>query len=260
MAKICAACGKKIGAFSDWQSTRNGCVCQSCFMLITPYRKDVPNMSDAEVSEAYKTILANNSAVASFSETDHIGDKLGYIALFDDASRSVLLPQRIAPVVADQLFWVFGYDEIVSAELLLNEKRVQTSGLARAAVGGLLLGPLGALAGYASAQDERARGSRDSVTVKVSVKNYPSDTYSVRIFEGGRECSDAAFETYLKQGGELVERLNAIAGYSPDEPEQSAPAPVADAPTEIRKFKALLDDGIITEEEFQAKKKQLLGL
>ena len=29
---------------------------------------------------------------------------------------------------------------------------------------------------------------------------------------------------------------------------------------QIREYKALMDDGIITEEEFQAKKKQLLGL
>lgn len=33
-----------------------------------------------------------------------------------------------------------------------------------------------------------------------------------------------------------------------------------DPATEIRKFKGLLDDGIITQEEFDAKKKALLGL
>lgn len=33
-----------------------------------------------------------------------------------------------------------------------------------------------------------------------------------------------------------------------------------DAPDQIRKYKALADDGIITQEEFEAKKKQLLGL
>ena len=33
-----------------------------------------------------------------------------------------------------------------------------------------------------------------------------------------------------------------------------------DRTEEIRNYKALLDDGIITEEEFEAKKKQLLGL
>ena len=34
----------------------------------------------------------------------------------------------------------------------------------------------------------------------------------------------------------------------------------SDKTNEIRNYKRLLDDGIITEEEFQAKKKQLLGL
>lgn len=33
-----------------------------------------------------------------------------------------------------------------------------------------------------------------------------------------------------------------------------------DAAEEIRKFKALLDDGILTQEEFETKKKELLGL
>lgn len=40
----------------------------------------------------------------------------------------------------------------------------------------------------------------------------------------------------------------------------SAPADGVDVAAELRKYKALLDDGIITQEEFDAKKKQLLGL
>ncbi|MCR5460888.1 MAG: M48 family metalloprotease [Acetatifactor sp.] len=40
----------------------------------------------------------------------------------------------------------------------------------------------------------------------------------------------------------------------------SAPADGVDIAAEIRKYKALLDDGIITQEEFDAKKKQLLNL
>ena len=50
---------------------------------------------------------------------------------------------------------------------------------------------------------------------------------------------------------------NADAEVSAAVPESSAGFSAAD---EIRKFKSLLDDGIITEEEFQAKKKQLLNL
>ncbi len=38
------------------------------------------------------------------------------------------------------------------------------------------------------------------------------------------------------------------------------PAPAVSAADELKKFKELLDSGIITQEEFDAKKKQLLGL
>ena len=39
-----------------------------------------------------------------------------------------------------------------------------------------------------------------------------------------------------------------------------APAPAVDAVAEIKKYKELLDAGVITEEEFAAKKKQLMGI
>jgi hypothetical protein len=39
-----------------------------------------------------------------------------------------------------------------------------------------------------------------------------------------------------------------------------AAAPAVDAATELRKFKALLDDGIITQEDFDKKKTALLGI
>ena len=39
-----------------------------------------------------------------------------------------------------------------------------------------------------------------------------------------------------------------------------ATAPVVDTVAELQKYKMLLDTGVITEEEFAAKKKQLLGI
>ena len=51
---------------------------------------------------------------------------------------------------------------------------------------------------------------------------------------------------------------------TPAAPAQAAPAPAAapavDAVSEIQRYKTLLDQGIITEDEFAAKKKQLLGI
>ena len=48
---------------------------------------------------------------------------------------------------------------------------------------------------------------------------------------------------------------------APETPEPpAAPAPQTDTVEELKRYKALLDDGIITPEEFTAKKKQLLGI
>jgi len=40
----------------------------------------------------------------------------------------------------------------------------------------------------------------------------------------------------------------------------TASAPPVDAIEEIKKYKALMEDGVITQQEFDAKKKQLLGI
>ena len=48
-----------------------------------------------------------------------------------------------------------------------------------------------------------------------------------------------------------------IAEYGKSQPE--APAQLSSA-DELRKYKSLLDDGIISQEEFESKKKQLLGI
>ena len=40
----------------------------------------------------------------------------------------------------------------------------------------------------------------------------------------------------------------------------SAAAPAADAVAEIQRYKGLLDAGVITEAEFTAKKRQLMGI
>lgn len=59
-----------------------------------------------------------------------------------------------------------------------------------------------------------------------------------------------AFPTAMEQGP----------GAARNPAPQEAAAPLADAAGEIRKYKALLEDGVLSQEEFDAKKRQLLGI
>lgn len=81
-----------------------------------------------------------------------------------------------------------------------------------------------------------------------------------------------AYENYSNEMRTMAENLMTV--INPDAPRRqvaaqpapgertgsSAPAAPADPVAEIQKYKALLDSGAITEEEFTAKKRQLLGI
>lgn len=260
MAKYCAACGKKIGAFAEWQSTKNSCICMSCYEKLKPYRSDPSVLDDQQVKESFAEVERNAAIVSSFDSTDRIGQKFECVAMFDNAARVVLLPKRLSTDEGKQNFWAFSYDDIVSAELLQNERRVSANGLARAVVGGALLGGIGAIAGMASAQDARANAGTSSIEVSVAVRNYIADSYKVTISKGGMNVEDPKYATFLTYGIELTNRLNDIAGYIEQEEEQEIEEPAKDGISEIRRYKELLDEGIITPEEFQQKKAELLGL
>lgn len=74
-------------------------------------------------------------------------------------------------------------------------------------------------------------------------------------------------EQYIA-GFEIIENYNklnseskcALVDSSDVHSKTNESAQSASVASQIREFKALLDDGIITEEEFQQKKSQLLGL
>lgn len=78
-----------------------------------------------------------------------------------------------------------------------------------------------------------------------------------------------AYENYSNEMRAMAENLMAV--INPDAPrrqvaaqpapgERAVPAAPADPVAEIQKYKELLDSGAITEEEFAAKKRQLLGI
>ena len=261
-SRQCVACGSKIGMFADFQICAQGCICADCNQLLKRYPGNLQHMTGAEASDVIARCKHADKLLSRISEYDYVGHLFEYVALFDDESRTVVLPKRVATSIEEQEFWPFPYGDIVSAELKENEQTVRVSGMARTIAGGVLFGGLGALAGYASAGDRRTNDGQENIRVVVNVRNYPMDVYSVELTRGKLRASDPKVETLMVYGVELVTRLNDIAGYS-EEPAPEKPAdtaPMLSGADEIRKYKALMDDGLITEEEFAAKKAQLLGL
>ena len=122
--------------------------------------------------------------------------------------------------------------------------------LAGAVIGDIFLGTAGALAGSkigdqgltSSTQEHDGRYvvlKYKDENNKITEKNYPFEI----------------FEVFNKLIPDKEYNFVSINNNNVNELEQNIS--FAD---ELRKYKALLDDGIITQEEFEAKKKQILGL
>ena len=159
--------------------------------------------------------------------------------------------------------WWCKYTYIVDYKKIeeTHDETKRKHGVARALTGGIIAGPVGAIAGAVSGHD-KVKEFIDRLGVTVYLKD--GATMDIMTIRKSVKASDASFQ--VQEYNLLCRKLNSIL-VANQNAQQSQPAePVqedveeTDAAEQIRKFKSLLDDGIITEEEFEAKKKQLLDL
>ena len=138
---------------------------------------------------------------------------------------------------------VFLKDIVVNYEVLDSEsKKSMSSALLRGGLGAALLGPVGLLAG-------------------LSAKNKNSKIIALK-FNDGQECvvdvDDKIFKLILKSLAGIKSNFGDNNDNDKEQLEDNTNN--SSQADEILKFKNLLDQGIISEEEFDAKKKQLLNL
>lgn len=103
--------------------------------------------------------------------------------------------------------------------------------------------------------------SGDEMSITVNNINAPAEY--IKLISSTVDKKSSLYKAAYQNAQEILSLLQLICSQrETDNPIGSTNTPVQDvsAADEIRKFKALMEEGIITEEEFLAKKKQLLGL
>lgn len=130
------------------------------------------------------------------------------------------------------------YDKnVYIREIKWNEKNERSGGkiAGGALVGTLIAGPLGTIAGAGMGS-----GKSDKSTAELHLLDINENREVILFIQCKKD--DYTKLTTMIQKQDSIQNEN------------------FDAASEIRKFKELLDDGIITEDEFEDKKKQLLDL
>ena len=142
------------------------------------------------------------------------------------------------------------FNEVIDYELVVNDNTVKGKGaFSRAVAGGLLFGGVGAVAGASTAK-------RVTVVTALYINVYLKDGTLERInFINTATKADSFTYNTMK---DCAEKASAM--IADNESKNASPASTISAADEIAKYKKLLDDGAITEEEYNAKKKKLMEI
>jgi len=193
---------------------------------------------------------------APFSASKSVG---GYFGI-NEHSRQWAVGKGLIPSLKNAT--PYSYDDIVDFELIEDGTSISKGGLGRAAVGGLLFGGVGAIVGGVTG-GKKAKQKCTSLMVKITVNNLSAPTEYIKLITTPTDKSSFTYKAAFQSAQEIVSLLQLICNQRDNEKiveQATTSAQELSTADEIRKFKSLLDEGIITEEEFLAKKRQLLGL
>ena len=169
---------------------------------------------------------------------------------------------------------ILTYNQMVSYELCKDGSAIISGNANSALVGGLLFGTVGAVAGAAgSSKDVNKYCSEMYISiVDMNARRYRLFLITEPVLE-----SSVDYKVAIERAREMLSILSVVDADNLKEREKTISSAKTDSPVkrnidpstsnttvsaadEIRKFKELADSGIITIEEYEAKKRQLLGL
>lgn len=244
MAKIpCAVCGKELGLLSGKVKISDGAICTNC--LSDSGISILNNSMSYNQKSVNELVNTRKTIVKSFSATKTVGN---YIHIDEN--------NRLFKVGKD----IFSYENLLSFELLEDGQNITKGGLGRAVGGGLLFGGVGAIIGGVTG-GKKSKGICNSMKLRISLKNAHTDVVYINFILAETNTNGFIYKAAQDSAQRCITALETINDINQSALNQPIYAPqIISSADEIVKFKALLDQGVITQEEFDKKKKELLGL
>lgn len=256
----CVRCKAPLG-FLDKSKCRDGVFCYDCIKGL--HKKIRYNLELYSVEQITDMI----ESPEKYSEKDLVPQKFHFanrIVTFDPVNQEFFT--ETAGFFRSESV---SYSSILSYEYKEDGKTKGTYGkmLGMAAVGGILFGGAGAIVGaMMKGKGEKHLVKRIEIVVNYQGEKEP-EVFRMKVLDPVLHTdavrSDSSEYRHLLESAQAVMQVldRIIEDNHPEVSEQpiNVQAPPLSAADEIRKFKELMDEGIITKEEFEVKKKELLG-
>ena len=241
--ELCCICNQNEGE----KKITNGMICNACLAkcghFVLPL--GLKNKSAEHIIQAIQVNERNNSLLSMYHSTRKINKFLDM-----DENNKIWG----VPCFSPHIF--FTYDDIISFELLENGNSLTKGGLGGAVVGGALFGGVGAIVG-SNVGKKRTKQEITEYRIKIVTRNPVYPEIYINFLTTGKVMSDSIlYKSYSASAQQIISMLTPMTNEHDSQTVNNSYRPA----DEISKYKKLLDDGIITQQEFEQKKQQLLNL
>lgn len=246
--RICCMCRVPEGSGGGMHKIADGYICGKCLRLCC-----LKGIDDLRSYKFEKLENLRQKNMRLHGQMDLTIDKEGFLQI-DENTQTIYADGTI-----------FKYKNLVSCSLVKDNQTITSSGLGSAVAGGLLFGDSGAIAGAVVGKNIKQYCS--SLKIIIALKDTYASQTSIDFISTsaqGIEMGSTKYNELLELAYSCMNILNNIIVQNQQALKAAqiipTPAPAFSSADEILKFKNLMDQGIITPAEFEAKKKQLLGL
>lgn len=248
--ETCSICNKE----QTKLKISNGYICSNC-LRSTGLKLPLPSPLKTYTIDDINNLILSNKRNKELIETFNATKKIGTYIEFDDNNKKWLIPDGFNGKKKNPK--VYNYKDIIEFELLEDGDSITKGGLGRAIAGGVLLGGVGAVVGGVTGK-KKTKSIVNSLQIKITLNDINNPTIYIPLIHSKTKTSSFIYKTSYKFAQEILSTLSVITENS--EIDANVNNSSYSAADEILKFKKLLDNGIITNDEFNIKKKELLGL
>lgn len=216
-------------------------------------------MEDISIDSNNELFKVKHASANIKKKTGFMGKAGKATAALMTAGTSIAIEQALKP--SDK---IFRFNELRSFELLQNDAKVVGGGVGMALVGGAFFGSAGAIAG-AMTGGKKTKGVVENLALKINLTDMDFPCVIITYINKRTKVSSNQYRKAISNAQETISCLELIidrtASQSDEaiaEEQQKAAQQTGDTADAVIKLKQLLDMGVISQEEFNTKKAELL--
>ncbi|HAU5240603.1 TPA: SHOCT domain-containing protein [Clostridioides difficile] len=254
--KPCCICGSEKGLIP---SIEGETFCTSCNCKYIDFSENILKVNSIMKmmanSEGMKKFIEaekkNIQLLEKFNETKNINSSVSF-----DEDKNLL---KVSYKNRNQILVekVIKFDEILEFELLEDGETIVKGGLGSAITGGVLLGGTGAVVGGITGK-KTSRKVVEIFKIKITVKDINNPIEYINLINTRTKTNSSIYQNACNEAQEILSVLSIIV--KNNDKANNEQDKTSSSIEQVKGLKELLDIGAITEEEFNAKKKELLNL